>query len=85
MKDTTEAEHKLKDLARSAALVLDAVDEAPDRALTTVETAFGTAFVVMDGNAVDIDLHDRAATVHVRIDGEDDPEGRDASAPRNAI
>ena len=56
------------DLARAAALVLDAVDEAPDRAMQTVDTAFGRADVVVDEDAVDVVLHDRAATVHVRRD-----------------
>lgn len=74
----TEKDHRLKDAARAAALLLDAVESAPDRALTTVETAFGTAFVVMDGSAVDVDLDDREATVHVRRDGGEDPEDRTA-------
>jgi hypothetical protein len=76
MMDDTEEDHRLKDAARAAALLLDAVESAPDRALTTVETAFGSAFVVVDGPAVDVDLDDREATVHIRRDEGSDPEGR---------
>jgi len=60
---------RTQDLARAAALVLDAVDEAPDRTMQTVDTAFGRADVILDGQAADVVLHDRNATVHVRRGG----------------
>ncbi len=77
MADT--ADLRVKDAARAAALMVDAADGAPSRTLTTVDTALGRADVVVDGPAVDVNLHDRKATVHVRFDealesGSDDAE-----------
>jgi len=69
-------ELRLKDATRAAVLLLDAVDEAPDRSLTTVQTAFGSADVVKDEAGMDVVLHDRDVTVHVRREGRDDLEGR---------
>ena len=60
---------KLKDLARSAALLVEAAENAP-RALDRVDTAFGDALVASDDTALDIDLGDREASVHVRFDGQ---------------
>jgi len=74
MADPTDL--RLKDTARAAALLLDAVEGAPDGQITTVETAFGSADVVLDSGGADVVLHDRDVTVHVRRDGGDDPEGR---------
>lgn len=61
------------DLIRPHTL-LRTVEGARNRTLTTVETSFGRADVVLDGLAVDIDMHDRDATVHIRSGGGDDPE-----------
>ena len=65
---------KLKDVVRSAVLFLEAMEKGRDhaggRALQTVETAFGTADVVMDEQAVDLDFHDRPETLHVRCCGD---------------
>ena len=60
--DTAE----LKDLTRAAAILADAAKEAP-RALKNVDTAFGSATVVVDDQALDIDFHDRPETLHVRM------------------
>jgi hypothetical protein len=60
---------KAKDLTRAAALLADATDTAP-RTLKTVETTFGRADVAVDGNAADVDFHDRDATVHIRFEGD---------------
>ena len=59
---------RLKDLTRSAALLVDAAENAP-RALDHVETAFGDALVASDDGALDIDLNGRDASVHVRFEG----------------
>jgi len=60
---------KLKDLARSAALLVEAAENAP-RALDHVDTAFGDALVASDDQALDIALDGRDASVHVRFDGQ---------------
>jgi hypothetical protein len=60
-------ELKAKDLTRCAAILADAVEEVDGRELTTVDTAFGRADVVVDDHAADVDLH-RGPTVHVRFD-----------------
>ena len=65
------------DLARAAALVLDAADEAPGRAMQTVTTPWGRADVILDDRAADVVLHDRDATVHIRRGGAD-PDGRES-------
>ena len=62
-----ESPIRIHDLARAAALLLDAVDGAPGQAMQTVETCYGRADVVLDGQAVDVVLQDRNATVHVRF------------------
>jgi hypothetical protein len=67
--DATEGEHRLKDAARVAAQLLDAVESAPARTLTTVETAFGRADVVLDESGADVVFHDRDPSVHVRFEG----------------
>ena len=59
---------RLKDLARSAALLVDAAENAP-RALDHVQTAFGDALVASDDGALDVDLEGRDASVHIRFDG----------------
>jgi len=62
----------LRDAVRSAVLFLEAAEKAHDlnegRAFQTVQTAFGTADVVINGQAVDLDFHDCPATAHVRFD-----------------
>jgi hypothetical protein len=59
---------RTRDAARAAGLFLEAVEAAPDPSLTTVETPWGKADVIRDGDAADVVLHDRDATVHVRFD-----------------
>jgi hypothetical protein len=80
--EASESQLKLKDAARAAALLLEAVDSAPERALSTVETAFGRAEVALDEEGADVVLREGDATVHVRWnEGEADP----APAPQNPI
>ena len=55
-----------KDLANTAALMLDALRNAPDRAETTVNTELCEATVLVDDNGADVIVHDRDVTVHVR-------------------
>ncbi len=57
---------KTKDLIRCAAILADAVAEVDGRELTTVDTAYGPADVVIDDHAADVDLH-CGPTVHVRF------------------
>jgi len=64
---------KLEDLTRAASILADAAEESP-RALKTVDTAFGSADVVVDDQALDIDFQDRNVSVHVRFE-----------EPKNAI
>lgn len=72
-----EAEMRVQDAVNAAALLLEAVENGPNRAFQTVESEVGgRADVALDGAGIDVDLHDRDATVHVRFDGGDAPEGR---------
>jgi len=64
---------KLKDLTRAASILADAAEESP-RALKTVDTTLGSADVVVDDQALDIDFQDRKVSVHVRFE-----------EPKNAI
>ena len=68
--EETEPEMRVRDVVNAAATVAEAVHQAPDRALQAVETGLaGRADVVVDEQAVDVVLHDRNATVHIRRDG----------------
>jgi hypothetical protein len=61
-----ETELKTKDVANAAAVLLDAVENAPGRDLSTLSTPYGPVDVVLDNAGADVVLHDRDVTVHVR-------------------
>jgi len=63
----TRQEH-LRNVAIVAGVLLQAVEEAPDRALETVEVPSHTADVVLDENGADIVIQQDGVTVHVRRD-----------------
>jgi N-formylglutamate amidohydrolase len=64
------ATHRQKDLGHVAALLLDAARNAPEEGPTVVQTAYGRVTVAVDRDAADVHVHDRGATVHVRLDGD---------------
>lgn len=66
---TTDTEQRrIEDVANAAAILLGAVEDAPDRALDEVETLYADALVALDDDAADVTLHEEGATVHVRLD-----------------
>jgi CRISPR/Cas system CMR subunit Cmr4 (Cas7 group RAMP superfamily) len=58
-------------LANLAGALLDAVQDEADR-LDTFRCMEGRATVVIDDAGADVVLHDRDATVHVRLDSDTD-------------
>jgi diaminopimelate epimerase len=64
-----ERDLRTKDVANAAAVLLDAVQNAPGRDSVTVSTPHGPVDVVLDNAGADVVLRGRDATVHVRSDG----------------
>jgi hypothetical protein len=56
---------RTKDLANAAA-ILEQATRRVEEADRTVSTPYGRATVIRDGEGVDVVLHDRDVTVHVR-------------------
>lgn len=59
-------EERLEDVAIAAGVLAQAVQDAPDRALETVDTPCTTADVVLDDQAADVVLHYDGVTIHLR-------------------
>lgn len=66
MDTTAEQQRRLEDVANAAAILLGAVQDAPEGTREEVEALYTEAEVVIDGDAVDVTLHGKGATVHVR-------------------
>ena len=57
----------LKDIANAAAVLLEAVQTAPERTLDGVDASLsGPATVAVDDQAVDVTIQEDGASVHVR-------------------
>lgn len=66
----TERDLKVRDVVNAAAIVTEAVQNAPGRTLSTVESALaGEADVILDDAGADVVLHEADVTVHVRLAG----------------
>jgi hypothetical protein len=64
----SESDLKTSDVAYAAGLLMEAVREAPSRDLTSISTPYGEATVILDGQAADVEIPGKEATVHVRFD-----------------
>jgi len=63
----SESDLKMSDVAYAAGLLMEAVREAPSRDLTSISTPYGKATVILDEEAVDVEIPAKEATVHVRF------------------
>jgi hypothetical protein len=65
-KTADSREERLEDVVIAAGVLVQAIKDAPDRALETVDTPCTTADVVLDDQAADVVLHYDDVMIHLR-------------------